>query len=319
MSPKRPTSGRAKKVDYAALQDIKIEDVEDEVEVIEPKVKRKREEFDSSTELVTEGKCGECKGCMRNACRECSFCKNGDSSQCIDLYCVNDKEGRSQRQAAREAYLLSLSNAKLKKNKGPSDSLDSDEFDDEVDIDDSVGGDIDFTPQKNISVQEQIDMIMEQIGAAQKKRRTSGPTESTTTNKSKAKDSKPRKAAVKVDDSAKPPRHHTGIYGGSSKAAKTRRCGECEGCTREDCGTCPACADKPRFGGKGTKKKACIMRFCRTRKLEEDHAQANFPLNSIDALKGPRPTATIKIGGVTHSVGKVDDEEAEVEDAILQD
>ena len=27
-----------------------------------------------------------------------------------------------------------------------------------------------------------------------------------------------------------------GIYGGSSKAAKSRRCGECEGCMRDDCG-----------------------------------------------------------------------------------
>jgi hypothetical protein len=26
------------------------------------------------------------------------------------------------------------------------------------------------------------------------------------------------------------------VYGGSSRAAKVRRCGECEGCTRDDCG-----------------------------------------------------------------------------------
>jgi hypothetical protein len=53
------------------------------------------------------------------------------------------------------------------------------------------------------------------------------------------------------------------VYGGSSKAAKLRRCGECEGCTRDDCGACQACVDKPRFGGKGTKKKACTERYCR--------------------------------------------------------
>ena len=45
------------------------------------------------------------------------------------------------------------------------------------------------------------------------------------------------------------------VYGSSSKATKTRRCGECEGCMRDDCGQCPACADKPRFGGRGSKKK----------------------------------------------------------------
>jgi len=54
-------------------------------------------------------------------------------------------------------------------------------------------------------------------------------------------------------------------YGSSGKAAKTRRCGECEGCMRDDCGQCAACADKPRFGGRGTKKKACVARICRMR------------------------------------------------------
>lgn len=60
------------------------------------------------------------------------------------------------------------------------------------------------------------------------------------------------------------------------------------------------------------------MRYCRTRKLEEDHAAANFPLNSPNALKGPRPTPKVGVK-ITNSVGKVDDEEVEVEDAILQD
>ena len=32
---------------------------------------------------------------------------------------------------------------------------------------------------------------------------------------------------------------------------------------RDDCGKCSACADKPRFGGLGTKKKACMARSCR--------------------------------------------------------
>ena len=34
---------------------------------------------------------------------------------------------------------------------------------------------------------------------------------------------------------------------------------------RDDCGQCAACADKPRFGGRGTKKKACVARICRMR------------------------------------------------------
>jgi len=158
-------------------------------------------------------------------------------------------------------------------------------------------------------------MIMEQIGAAQKNRQKSAiSTNDVQPEKPKAQASKPRKPKQN-NPTNKAPRHHSGIYGGSSKAAKSRRCGECEGCMRDDCGQCPACADKPRFGGRGTKKKACVMRYCRTRKLEEDHAAANFPLNSPDALK-KRPTPKL---GVTNSVGKVDDEEVEVEDAILQD
>lgn len=174
---------------------------------------------------------------------------------------------------------------------------------------------VDFTPKQNLSVQEQIDMIMEQIGAAQKNRQKSAiSTNDVQPEKPKAQASKPRKPKQN-NPTNKAPRHHSGIYGGSSKAAKSRRCGECEGCMRDDCGQCPACADKPRFGGRGTKKKACVMRYCRTRKLEEDHAAANFPLNSPDALK-KRPTPKL---GVTNSVGKVDDEEVEVEDAILQD
>ena len=39
------------------------------------------------------------------------------------------------------------------------------------------------------------------------------------------------------------------VYGARSTAAKTRRCGECEGCNREDCGKCVTCLDKPKFGG----------------------------------------------------------------------
>ena len=55
------------------------------------------------------------------------------------------------------------------------------------------------------------------------------------------------------------------VYGSSAKAGKTRRCGECEGCMRDDCGQCAACVDKPRFGGRGSKKKACVARACRMR------------------------------------------------------
>merc|ERR1719312_191829 len=52
------------------------------------------------------------------------------------------------------------------------------------------------------------------------------------------------------------------VYGASATAKKIRRCGECEGCMREDCGKCEICLDKPRFGGPGKLKKACPQRKC---------------------------------------------------------
>ena len=43
---------------------------------------------------------------------------------------------------------------------------------------------------------------------------------------------------------------------------KSRRCGVCEGCTVVNCEQCKYCLDRPRNGGQGTFKKACVMRVC---------------------------------------------------------
>lgn len=40
------------------------------------------------------------------------------------------------------------------------------------------------------------------------------------------------------------------------------RCGECEPCLREDCGTCVYCLKKKKFGGNGRAKNACKYRRC---------------------------------------------------------
>ena len=49
----------------------------------------------------------------------------------------------------------------------------------------------------------------------------------------------------------------------NSKAKKlSHRCGKCTGCLKEDCGKCHTCIDKPKFGGNGTRKQACINRSC---------------------------------------------------------
>ena len=41
---------------------------------------------------------------------------------------------------------------------------------------------------------------------------------------------------------------------------RSLRCGVCQACRARDCGSCKNCRDKPRFGGPGVKKKACIAR-----------------------------------------------------------
>lgn len=40
------------------------------------------------------------------------------------------------------------------------------------------------------------------------------------------------------------------------------RCGTCKSCIRPDCGLCINCLDKPRFGGQGKRKKACVKKVC---------------------------------------------------------
>ncbi|MBN38147.1 MAG: hypothetical protein CMI29_06720 [Opitutae bacterium] len=48
----------------------------------------------------------------------------------------------------------------------------------------------------------------------------------------------------------------------SEKHARLLRCGKCYWCMRRDCGKCPTCKDKRKFGGEGKKKKACLFRQC---------------------------------------------------------
>jgi len=74
------------------------------------------------------------------------------------------------------------------------------------------------------------------------------------------------------------------------------RCGKCVGCKGRDCGKCQNCADKPRFGGKGVKKQACIARRCinllkREEREEESDVEPSVPLPSarqpIEDTLGP--------------------------------
>jgi len=52
--------------------------------------------------------------------------------------------------------------------------------------------------------------------------------------------------------------------------SRLSRCGTCDNCNRRDCGQCVNCADKPKFGGPGIKKQACIARKCLNMQARED-------------------------------------------------
>lgn len=64
------------------------------------------------------------------------------------------------------------------------------------------------------------------------------------------------------------------------------RCGECPGCTSNDCNECKFCLDKPKNGGPGTKKQSCIKRKCiRTAKTEADINAAISSFHSLSTRK----------------------------------
>jgi len=52
--------------------------------------------------------------------------------------------------------------------------------------------------------------------------------------------------------------------------SRLSRCGSCDNCNRRDCGQCVNCVDKPKFGGPGIKKQACIARKCLNMQTRED-------------------------------------------------
>jgi len=53
-----------------------------------------------------------------------------------------------------------------------------------------------------------------------------------------------------------------GAVGLNGKKLRSTRCGQCRGCNSGDCGKCINCVDKPKFGGPGCRKQACVARTC---------------------------------------------------------
>ena len=43
---------------------------------------------------------------------------------------------------------------------------------------------------------------------------------------------------------------------------RNMNCSGCENCLKPDCGKCRNCLDKPKFGGRNTKRQRCTQRIC---------------------------------------------------------
>ena len=68
-----------------------------------------------------------------------------------------------------------------------------------------------------------------------------------------------------------------GAAGGPNKRLRSARCGVCPGCNSGDCGECKNCLDKPRFGGPGCRKQACLQRTCSMPKLVDEREEGGLP------------------------------------------
>ena len=55
-------------------------------------------------------------------------------------------------------------------------------------------------------------------------------------------------------------------YATSASASRSTKCGECQACTRIECGKCIECEDKPKYGGPGKRRHACIEKVCKNLK-----------------------------------------------------
>jgi len=91
------------------------------------------------------------------------------------------------------------------------------------------------------------------------------------------------------------PASETGPKSAKDKDAKRlARCGKCNNCKSQDCGTCYNCADKPKFGGPGIKKQACINRKCllmvprdeEGEKIARKRAKQRTPMAGVDPRVG---------------------------------
>ena len=71
----------------------------------------------------------------------------------------------------------------------------------------------------------------------------------------------------------------------------------------DDCGHCAHCLDKPKFGGKGTQKQACVMRRC----VAHDGENRAVLISVLRVGTGHGHGRTITIGSPTYSLALLAD------------
>ena len=102
-------------------------------------------------------------------------------------------------------------------------------------------------------------------------------------------------------------RAYTGRAAGGKR---TRRCGECAGCMRDECGECSACMDKPKYGGPGRMKQACKHKVC---------AHPVMPMEFGDGAGEDENGAQRANGGVLFSQEEDDDVLVEQDEEVEED
>ena len=74
-----------------------------------------------------------------------------------------------------------------------------------------------------------------------------------------------------------------------------KRGGVCAQCRAADCGTCKNCRDKPRFGGPGVKKKACVARACVRAQQQADEESDDQSEEDAASAHGSEPSTVHEI------------------------
>ena len=81
----------------------------------------------------------------------------------------------------------------------------------------------------------------------------------------------------------------------ASRKRSRGRCGDCNGCRKDDCGLCSSCKDMKKFGGPAKKKKACKLRIC-----TQTYADENSP-------EQPKQTSQVDITGTINKLSSIVD------------